>query len=341
MPPTLRAPYPYWGGKSRVAPLIWERFGMVENFVDPFFGSGAVLLGNPNPPATETVNDLDGLLCNFWRALQADPETVAYWADFPVDETHLHSVHLWLLSCKPEIERLIADPDWYDAKAAGRWVWGLCAWIGSGWCSGRGPWRLEDGVLTKGDGSEDDGELLGVAKQLPHLGDAGQGINRKLPHLGNAGRGDAAPSRGNLYDYLGALSERLRRVRITCGDWTRVLGPSVTTKHGLTAVLLDPPYSHAERKSDLYNQDQDVFGDVREWAWVNGTNPSLRIALCGYDDGTVMPHDWTCVRWKAAGGYGSQGKGRGRENAARECVWFNKSCRPPAVRQGSLFAAAD
>jgi DNA adenine methylase len=54
----LRAPFPWFGGKSRVAPLVWERFGNVPNYVEPFFGSGAVLLGRPHPPKTETVNDL-------------------------------------------------------------------------------------------------------------------------------------------------------------------------------------------------------------------------------------------------------------------------------------------
>ena len=39
-----------------------------------------------------------------------------------------------------------------------------------------------------------------------------------------------------------------------------------------------------------------------------------------------MPDGWKPLRWKAAGGYGSQGAGRGRENAAREVVWFSPHC---------------
>ena len=38
----LKAPFPWFGGKSRIAPLIWERFGDVANYVEPFFGSGAI-----------------------------------------------------------------------------------------------------------------------------------------------------------------------------------------------------------------------------------------------------------------------------------------------------------
>ncbi len=41
---TLKAPFPWFGGKSKVASLVWERFGDVQNYVEPFFGSGAVLL---------------------------------------------------------------------------------------------------------------------------------------------------------------------------------------------------------------------------------------------------------------------------------------------------------
>ena len=68
-----------------------------------------------------------------------------------------------------------------------------------------------------------------------------------------------------LYDYLGKLSDRLRRVRVCCGDWTRVLTPSVTTYVGLTGVLLDPPYSHDLRER-CYAEDHDISADVRAWA---------------------------------------------------------------------------
>jgi site-specific DNA-adenine methylase len=36
---TYRAPFPWFGGKRRVAPVVWQRFGDVENYVEPFFGS--------------------------------------------------------------------------------------------------------------------------------------------------------------------------------------------------------------------------------------------------------------------------------------------------------------
>ena len=66
---TLRAPFPYYGGKARWAPLIWERLGNPTVYVEPFAGSLAVLLsrtGGAGP--REIVCDLDGMICNFWRA---------------------------------------------------------------------------------------------------------------------------------------------------------------------------------------------------------------------------------------------------------------------------------
>ena len=48
----LKAPFPYFGGKSRIAPMVWERFGKVANYVEPFlalvlFSSHAPTLGIP------------------------------------------------------------------------------------------------------------------------------------------------------------------------------------------------------------------------------------------------------------------------------------------------------
>ena len=86
---SLSAPFPWFGGKSRAASLIWERLGDVPNYVEPFFGSGAVLLNRPTDPGIETVNDKDGFVANTWRAIAADPDAVAHWADWPVNENDL------------------------------------------------------------------------------------------------------------------------------------------------------------------------------------------------------------------------------------------------------------
>ena len=101
---------------------------------------------------------------------------------------------------------------------------------------------------------------------------------------------------------------------------------TVNDSNGMTAVLLDLPYSHDERQADLYANDHDVAADVRQWAIENGDNQLLRVALCGYEGEHEMPDTWSIYRWKARGGYGSQGNSTGRENAVRECIWFSPHC---------------
>jgi hypothetical protein len=111
---SLKAPFPYFGGKSRVAELVWSRLGPVDNYIEPFFGSGAVLLRRPDPPKIETVNDLDCMVANFWRATQRDPEGVAAWADGPVNEADLHSRHRWLVLSDDAAafrQRMRSDPE--------------------------------------------------------------------------------------------------------------------------------------------------------------------------------------------------------------------------------------
>jgi site-specific DNA-adenine methylase len=356
----LKAPFPYFGGKSRVAPLVWDRFGDAPNYVEPFAGSLAVLLSRPHAPGTETVNDIDCLLSNFWRAIQHDPAAVAEWANWPVNEADLHARHLWLVTRAEFRERMKTDPDFYDAKVAGWWVWGACSWIGSGWCAaaarnaGMGINRQLPHVGDAGRGIHRKLPHVGNAgrgihRKLPHVGDAGRGIHRKLPHVGNAGRGihrklphvgDAG--RGEqIAAYFEALSGRLRNVRVCCGEWDRVLGPSVTFRHGITAVFLDPPYAaEADRADNLYaNDDEKVAHDVREWAITNGDNPELRIALCGYEGEHAMPETWECVPWKARGGYSSQSR-EGNDNPARERIWFSPACLRPK-RDLPLFASLE
>jgi hypothetical protein len=368
---TLKAPFPYFGGKRKVAGEIWKRFGVVDNYVEPFFGSGAVLIARPEPFSTETVNDADGLLSNFWRALKAQPKAVAEFADWPVSENDLHARHAWLVGQKDSLQaRLEGDPDYFDAKIAGWWVWGIACWIGSGFCSGQGPWQVQeiDGVrqlVHVGNLGQ------GVNRQLVHVGNLGQGVNRQLVHVGDLGRGEddangqnrkriqlggwsdkgvnsigiehkrptiSGPAGGNaplpdnedLRNYFQQLAARLRRVRVCCGDWTRVCGPSVTVKHGLTAVFLDPPYADtANRADNLYRKDcNQVAHAVRDWAVEQGKNPLIRIALAGYDGEHEIPDDWLCWSWDAGEGYGGQADKRSG-NGKKERIWFSPHCANP------------
>lgn len=325
----LRAPFPWFGGKRRVADLVWSRLGDVPTYNEPFAGSLAVLLARPHEPRVETVNDLDCYLANFWRALQHDPDAVAYYADSPVNEADLHARHRWLVDNRPE--QVMTDPHFYDAQIAGWWVWGQCLWIGSGWCSLTDKRNQNPSEQRKKQRSGD----IGVNRRWQGGGKGGGSgviaprLTRQLPSITYGGeRGLTTPAiveSGGLYDYLEALAVRLRRVRVCCGDWKRVLTPSVTTYVGLCGVFLDPPYAHDMRER-CYAEDHDISADVRQWAVENGDNPDFRIALCGYEGEHEMPESWECVSWKAHGGYSRTE--RGVANRERERIWFSPHCQP-------------
>lgn len=339
----LKSPYTYFGGKGKVAAEIWRRLGDVPNYVEPFLGSGAVLLQRPakhlDQPRIETVNDKDGMISNFWRAVQAVPDEVARWADWPVNENDLHARHGWLVRQKFETDfgaRLEGDPDYYDAKIAGWWVWGMACWIGSGFCSGEGRWQQRDGVLVK---SEEGGSGRGIKRQLPHLGDGGQGITRRLPNMCSGNGIQSQQIKSDLHGYMGALQARLKRVRVVCGDWTRVMGDAVLTVRVPAGIVLDPPYTMDNREA-VYNHDNgdQLAVQVREWAIQNGNRPKLRIAYCGYEDGFKWPSDWVVYAWKAHGGYSNNGSNQ--KNRERERIWFSPACLK-AIKQRTIFDYAE
>ena len=328
----LKAPFPYFGGKSQIAARVWELFGSgVRNYVEPFAGSLAVLLGRPTPyVGPETVNDWSCHLVNAWRAIRADPAALAELLIAPVGEVNTEAQHGWIMREADELRNALGDPGYSDTTLAAYWIKGANEWIGSGWAGGGGPWSW-----TKVDGwrkhSSDNGGSAGtgvnrklphlgdagtgVNRKLPHLGDAGKGVNRQLPHLGDAGKGEYAQRVAWLTGWLMALQDRLCWLRIACGDFERVLGDSSTIKHGTTAVFLDPPYSDTEY---VYGTKVPVAQRVNAWCQANEGNPKLRIILAGR--GTE--HDslgWAKENWSARRGYADHDK------RATECLWLSPS----------------
>jgi site-specific DNA-adenine methylase len=335
----MKAPFPWFGGKRRVAPWVWSALGDVDNYIEPFAGSLAVLLERPadHRMRCETVNDADSYVANFWRALQADPEAVAHHCDWPVNETDLLARHLWLVNeGRARIAKLEADPEAFDAKVAGWWLWGIASWIGSGWCSGKGPWVAIEGEVRQRPHLGDAGQ--GVNRKLPHLGNAGQGVNRKLPHLGDAGRGvnrklPHLGDAGRADAYLIALADRLRRVRVCCGDWSRVVTNGATSYGATVGVLLDPPYLGDVRTKDLYTVDDHTIAHaVRGWAISKGDDPRFRIVLAGYEDEheALMPATWRRIAYSASKAYGTTravGERKGNDaNRHKERLWLSPHC---------------
>ena len=68
----LNYPGAKWGMAEQIISLMPKH----RSYLEPFFGSGAVLFNKPKS-AIETVNDIDGEIVNFFRVLRECPEELA------------------------------------------------------------------------------------------------------------------------------------------------------------------------------------------------------------------------------------------------------------------------
>lgn len=317
----LVAPFPWQGGKRKAAAKIWEALGPdVNSYIEPFFGSGAVLLGRPGGAGKyETVNDLSGFIANFFRAVRADPLEVARYADTPIIEQDLHARHEWLVAQIPMLTSALEDAHYFNPKIAGWWVWGQSCWIGDGWC--RHPeWR------QRPDLSGHNG-VHALRRQLPEISHR-RGVHRKVPEL-HGSKGINAS--GDIYDVMMTLSDRLRNVRVCAGDFERVLSSAAmgTNASGRAqgiapcGIYLDAPYKDFE---DTYAVGAtDTSKRVFDWAMEHGDHPDLRIVVSGYEGEHEFPSSWRKIEWKAHGGYANQGGGK-NQNAHKERLWLSPHC---------------
>ena len=292
----LFAPFPYFGGKRDIVASVWARLGEPRQYIEPFCGSAAMLLAKPGEPAAlEVVCDANGFIANFWRAVKHQPGKVAEWADYPVSHIDMGARHGALMAAREMLSGHLHDPDWPgDAKIAGWWLWGQCSWIGGGWCE----WDRKDN---------------GHKNKIPHVSDAGQGL------MTSAGR--------TAWEWLHRLADRLERVRIVHGDWSRCLNHHFGAAE--TAVFLDPPYL---RVGTMYgtNNATSIATEVCDWA---RENADLRIALCGHAGDYALP-GWETEQWSRLRlTYGSD------KTKDDECVWYSPGCLPAreTARQLNLF----
>lgn len=179
----------------------------------------------------------------------------------------------------------------FDAKLAGFWVWGSSLWIGSGFPNGN--------------------------KGRISMSSAGKGIHSKRMKL-------------NILKNLESISNRLRHVRVHCGDWKSICGGDWQDNCGVCGIFFDPPYSdYANRCKDLYRVDsENCAHEVRQWCIKRGSSKSYRIVLAGYfeEHEELLNHGWRFQRWTAQGGLASQSDKQGRENRFRETLFISPYC---------------
>ena len=322
----LKAPFPYYGGKGRYAKEVWERLGPLDVYSEPFSGSLAMLLANPHAtPQRETACDTNGFICNFYRAIRDDPEKVAYHADYPSIHQDLYARHTWLRRWGAEQgQKLREDPDWYDAKAAGWWVWGASLWIGGEWCLVDHDRRPVGGFPGQG-----------ISQQVPRLrrdyrphgDDRGGGIGVSRQRCSIVG---SSPDR--LIPWFQQIADRLASVIILNRDWTAAVTPASMCntpsmqrkqRQPMRGVFIDPPYRVRNRKKTYYESDRngtsdDIAEASYEWAIEHGERYRIAYA-CGVDD-FPCPEGWTQSKPKTLNNNSRQ--------KFQDVIFFSPACLP-------------
>lgn len=303
----LCAPFVYFGGKSLATEVVWKRFGVVANYIEPFCGSAAMLLGRPNRTNkdVETINDLDGFVANFWRAVAKEPKAVAEHSFYPCNHIDLTARHRWLVGQHDWLKtRLIEDHEYYNTQIAGYWVWGLSIWIAGDWCvPGSTPGQNGDEI---------------VVNRRPNL--------CRSVGLQKACKPEIEDNLGAIVSWLSELQDRLKHVRVTSVDWKKVTNHCVSTYHGLTAIFLDPPYTNANLDYPAGGVGGPLADEVRQWCLANGGNRLFRIVLCGHEGehGELLKHGWFTVKWKAHKGFATTQEAR--SNVKKEILWCSPYC---------------
>lgn len=279
----------YPGSKAKVSDLVWERFGKVHRYVEPFLGSGAIWLGRPGEGLNgygEVVNDRSGMIVNMWRAFVYDPDRIADLVDWVGSTTELESRQKTMLRELGDLtSKLEADPRYYDAEIAGWTVYGM-SW---------------------------------ATHARAFMNDA----NCKVGRPSIIAAGAHALTRPPVHEWFQTISARIKKAVILCDDWKKSVTSAVLhgSKTDFCAVFLDPPYGE-DRRTDLYQVDsKTVYQDVLEWA-LNNSDDRTRICVAGYEGehDLLEDHGWDVVPWSST---------HGGESRHKERLWFSPSCIQP------------
>ena len=346
----LKPPFTYFGGKQKVAKVIWSRLGDPHYFIEPFGGSLACLLARPSAPRHELVSDTFGPLTNFWRACKwCPPGELARLVWHMPSELDLYARHTELLAFNGPtlLKTLKSNAKYYDAEYAAWYGWGASMWLGSGWCYRRRDMQNQPDQRQHVNASR--GLLTKQWDQHQH-GAAGlmnKDVHAKRQHVDNV-RGLMCAKPDTLADYLDnliqrvennrpspwleglelyfkALQYRLEKVDIFAEDWKRTVTEGIL-KRGIrrgkrtTAVFMDPPYLESSCDSaDLYHSG-NVWEDVIKWCRDHEDRTDMRICLAGIE-GTASLPGWTEFAWTNSGG--------AKTKRAKERLWFSPHCLVP------------
>jgi len=137
-----------------------------------------------------------------------------------------------------------------------------------------------------------------------------------------------------------ALSERLRFVKVCCGDWSCVCGGNWQAENPPCGIFFDPPYGSKLRKGKVYEYDCSMVSTgVEKYVLGIGENKNIRIVVCGYEGEyeKLIQGGWRVIPWKAGGGYRS-GTHKYKDplhNRLKERLFLSPHCLFP---ENDLFA---
>lgn len=333
-----KAPFPYFGGKSKVAQIVWNALGDVKHYLEPFFGSGAVLLLRPNydyKRHIETICNKNGFVANAWRALKYAPDEVAYYADYPVSHIDMTARENKLYETKDElVVKLAEDEEYYDAKLAGYWIWGMCCSIGldfGGWKHNIYEGKIGRRPQISRSGAGIHSSTNRTLDEIPFLSREGKDVNSLS--IRDDIVDDIMPVNTKIYDWFRFLANRLRYVRIVCGDWKRICGgdwQNLRNNTNLFGIFFDPPYCNKNRKEIYIEDDFSVAKEVEQWAIERGKRENYRIVIAGYEEDYphLVGNGWGMYRWSTTGGLAntSNRKTQGKINKDKECLFFSPYC---------------
>lgn len=316
-------PLPYFGKKTKCAPLVWERLGRVHTYIEPCCGSLAMALMSPyGERPREVYNDVLGHVCNFHRSMRDYPRQTASAADRPTTHQDLAAAVEQLREAEKDLtEKQFASLSYCDPELAGLWVWASCVSIGLG------------ANLSAGyDSAERYTEVVMPAGPYHHEAASRDALSSRPVYTGQ-----------RLEDWFVAISNRIRRAYILCKDWSTLFSPAVLDiragageKRRVAGIFFDPPYAG---KEGVYAQGGNIAQDIFDWAVKHGDDPRFRICLAGYgDDYAAFPDGWQQEKWtRQTGMEATAGKNYDQASAMaerQESLWFSPHCIQ--VRQGVL-----
>lgn len=266
----MRTPLTYYGGKQGLSSQIVPFFPAHRIYLEPFGGGAATLFAKPRAER-ETLNDLDGTIMRFWRALRETPEDLAAAVaatPYGRDEWRASRDH----DAEDDVEaarRLLVEVDQSFSRGRRSWSPPCCG-------DGRGRWqpgswtnlppkllavanRLQGVALESGDGID----------LIPRWDLPGSLIYCDPPYTGPhrlSGKGTASGgSHGYRIDDDGTL-------------WARLVDALLEVEHA-AVILSGYPCEEAERlgwrsvdlrmKRTVQSRAGDTLPDAPETIWLS------------------------------------------------------------------------